>query len=337
MKFPLCASCDWHNYSGNSLQAMSDSLYDLLGVANTATADQLRKAYKRAAVKAHPDKQGGSEEQFMRVKEAFELLKEPRLRKLYDARGLQAALAARQEQQAMAEARRRVKPPEVLCELEVDLEDLYCGRTKQVRLPKYTPCTTCNGNAGQIQLCVLCNGRGFVSNRACRQCQGHGRHYALCATCNGQGASVEHELVSVPVPAGARDGESIRLEGRGMRLAELESAGDMMVILRERQHADLRRVPQSQDLFLERTVSLAEALHGLNLPFTHLDGRRLMLTFQGVVQPEQVLRLRGQGMPPLLGASQGDLLVRVHVELPKEPSAELLAALPLAAASGEYC
>lgn len=322
--------------------------YDALGVKPDATEAQLRKAYRKLALKHHPDK-GGDPDKFKEINEAFTVLSDKEKRRAYDRFGKEAVNnggagpSSAEDLFSMffgagAPGQRRGEPvaQDTVVAIDVPLEELYLGKEKKLRVRRARVCADCKGAGGRDgtrgRTCDACGGSGVVVRlhrlgagmvqqvrMHCPQCEGSGRVLAAsdrCPKCHGKKVVAETASVTLTVEPGMRAGEQIVLEGMGDEEPGAR-AGDLVVMLRERAHAYYRR--QDAHLVCSLTVSLLEAISGFTRPIDRLDGRRLFLRVPRgqVTRPGSIKRVRGEGMP-VRGRPDvhGDLFVRMQVDLP---------------------
>jgi len=282
--FPPGAGFSWRTPEpGNDLLPH----YETLGLEPGASAEEVRRAYRRLAVVHHPDK-GGDVEKFRAVSEAYEALCGPQ--KGADDGGVD--LFSSLFQQQGGGSARAARTPDVLQEEFFTLEELYGGCSRSLDVSR----SVVDG-ASPPRSCHTCRGSGTVSEiRRIGPIEQHLR--TRCHACEGEGQlfarKSSKEKVDVYVPRGAFDGHRIVVRGKAHEAPGAET-GDFICVVRQREHPIFRR--RGADLFVRRSVSLCAALCGFRLPLVHLDGRRLLLTFCGVFRPR---RPSDQPRPPPL-------------------------------------
>ncbi|MDH7944070.1 molecular chaperone DnaJ [Pseudohongiella sp. SYSU M77423] len=324
--------------------------YEVLGVARDASEADIKKAYRRVAMKHHPDRNSGnkeSEELFKQANEAFEVLSDPDKRARYDQYG-----HAGVNQQGGAHGagdfgdifsdifgdifggggragggRSGVrKGSDLRYNLELNLEDAVKGTTVKIRIPTAVTCDSCDGTGakkGSAPVdCSTCNGLGqvrmqqgfFSVQQTCPRCHGSGKQIKdPCNSCHGRGQVEEQKTLSVKVPAGVDEGDRIRLTGEGQAGVNGGPPGDLYVQIHMRPHKIFVR--EGRDLHCEIPISFVDAALGGELEVPTLDGR-VKLKIPAETQTGKLFRLRGKGVSSVRGGGPGDLLCRVVVETP---------------------
>jgi molecular chaperone DnaJ len=220
--------------------------------------------------------------------------------------------------------------------LAMTLEEVAVGIKKQIKLRKLVPCSDCKGSGARKGTrpvtCTACAGRGevrqvsrsffgqFISVQVCRECQGVGETVRdPCPSCEGEGRLQGEVMVSVTVPAGAAAGNYIQMRGLGETGRRGGPAGDVIVLIEEKEHSIFDR--KGNDLLMDLPISYTLAVLGGQQEVPTLDGR-VMLDIPRGIQPGKILRLRGRGLPGLRDRRRGDILVRVQVWIPEKPGSE---------------
>jgi molecular chaperone DnaJ len=326
--------------------------YELLGVARNASEADLKKAYRRLAMKYHPDRNPDNkeaEEKFKEAKEAYDVLSDARKRAAYDQfghAGVDAAAAGAGGQGGFRSANfsdifddvfgdifgarsgrsAAHRGADLRYDLELGLEEAVRGTTVKVRVPTQVTCKTCEGSGAKKGTspvtCTTCGGQGqvrmqqgfFSIQQTCPRCRGLGKIISEpCATCHGQGRVKETKTLSVKIPAGVDTDDRIRLAGEGEAGENGGPAGDLYVLIRVRPHPIFTR--EGSDLHCEMPIGFVTAALGGELDVPTLEGR-VVLKIPAETQTGKLFRLRGKGVRPVQGGGTGDLLCRVVVETP---------------------
>lgn len=327
--------------------------YEILGVERDVSEKDLKKAYRRVAMKFHPDRNPDdkeSEEKFKEASEAYEILSDSQKRVAYDQYG-HAGVDPQSGMGAGAGGfgsfsdifgdvfgdifggagggRGRGGPArgaDLRYTLELDLEDAVRGTTVKIRVPTLVSCEPCHGSGSKAgskpSSCTTCGGigqvrmqQGFFSvQQTCPNCRGRGTVIAdPCGDCHGQGRVEETKTLSVKVPPGVDTGDRIRLAGEGEAGADGGPSGDLYVQVSVLDHDIFQR--DGKNLYCEVPVGFVEAALGGELEVPTLDGR-VKLKVPIETQTGKLFRLRGKGVAPVRGGAPGDLLCRVVVETP---------------------
>lgn len=323
--------------------------YEVLGVARNANEEELKKAYRRLAMKLHPDRNphdAGAEAAFKEAKEAYEMLSDANKRRAYDAHGHAAfehGTGGGGGQQGHADindifgdifgnifggaggARGPRRGADVGYVIELDLEDAVAGVDKQIEIPTMAECKPCKGKGsedGKVDTCGTCQGRGqvrfqrgiFSMQQPCPHCGGTGKRIANpCKACHGAGRVEEEKVLSVKIPAGVDNGDRIRLSGEGEAGPAGAPAGDLYVEIRVRDHAIFQR--DGDDLHCEVPIRFSQAALGDTIRVPTLGGEA-EIKVPTETQTGKVFRLREKGVKSVRSRGPGDLYCRVVVETP---------------------
>ncbi len=332
--------------------------YEVLGVSKSATADEIKKAYRRLAMKHHPDRNAedkSAENRFKEAKEAYEVLKDRDNRATYDPfghDGLRAGPGAtggfggaegfadifgvvfgyRIGQGRRRGGRQVFKGADLGYALKLDLETAVAGDSVTIDVATQVGCETCNGSGAkkgtEPTTCSTCGGvgqvrmqQGFFSvQQTCPACKGAGTIISdPCEDCHGRGRVRKTKTLSVKVPAGVDDGDRIRLSGEGEAGRNGGPPGDLYVEVRVRPHKIFERT--GADLACEIPLSFATATLGGEVELPTLDGN-VSLKVPAGTQSGKVFRLRGKGVSTVRDARIGDLFARVAVETPVNLTSE---------------
>ncbi|MEN5118600.1 molecular chaperone DnaJ [Luteimonas sp. TWI662] len=329
--------------------------YDVLGVSRTASEDELKKAYRRCAMKHHPDRNPGdaaAEAAFKECKEAYEVLSDGGKRRMYDQHGH----AAFEHGMGGGNAGPGFGPDmgdifgdifgnifggggrsgprrgaDVGYVMELDLEEAVAGVEKRIELPTLTGCDDCNGSGsedGKRETCSTCAGRGqvrmqrgpFTMQQACPHCGGHGQVIANpCKTCRGAGRVEDEKVLSVKIPAGVDSGDRIRLSGEGEAGPAGAPPGDLYVEVRVRPHDIFVR--DGDDLHCEVPIRISQAALGDTVRVPTLGGEA-EIRIPAETQTGKVFRLRDKGVKSVRSRSVGDLYCKIFVETPVNLTAD---------------
>ncbi len=323
--------------------------YEILNVARNTSEAEIKQAYRRLAMKHHPDRNPGdqvAEEKFKEAKEAYEVLSDARKRAAYDQFGHAGVDGAAGGGfggpadlgdlfggvfrdifgGARGGGNQSYRGADLRYTLDLTLEEAVFGTTAKIRVPTLVTCATCGGNGAKPgtkpTTCSTCRGvgqvrmqQGFFSiQQTCPRCQGRGTIIPEpCETCRGNGRIEEQKTLSVKVPAGVDNDDRIRLAGEGEAGESGGPPGDLYVQIRVKPHPIFTR--EDNDLYCEVPISFAIAALGGDLEVPTLDGR-LSLKIPPETQTNKAFRIRGKGVKPVRGGPTGDLLCRVVVETP---------------------
>lgn len=332
---------------------MAKEYYELLGVSENASQEEIKKAYRKKAKKYHPDSNSddADEEKFKKINKAYDVLSDEDKRKKYDKFGKQGVEghAGRGRQRAASNfqdifenlfgggfggGRRQSKGQDAKIQTTVTFEDAYKGVEKTYEVERTSQCPECNGSGaenGETHSCSNCDGQGQVREQKrtpfgisqtiaeCSECDGTGKiPEEKCSECNGKGTVKRDEKLSFKIPAGVQNGQRLRLRGKGHEDRKGQS-GNLFVFVEVQEHEKLER--KRTDLFTTLKISVADAAMGTEAEIPLPDGKAEVEVPAGT-NPGRVLRLKGKGMPSQRGRSQGDLYVKIDVEVPEARAEE---------------
>jgi len=326
--------------------------YEILGVKKDADAAQLKKAYRRLAMKFHPDRNPDdktAEAKFKEAKEAYETLNDAQKRQIYDQyghAGLEGGMGGGGAGSAdFGDAfgdifgdifgggrgggggRSQVhRGSDLRYDLSLSLEEAVSGTSVKIRIPTQVNCKRCDGSGAKKgsspTTCPTCNGQGevrmqqgfFSLQQTCPRCQGQGKIITEpCSVCHGNGQVKEQKTLSVKIPEGVDTGDRIRLSGEGEAGRNGGPTGDLYVQVRVKAHSIFER--QDNHLFCEVPISMTIAALGGELEVPTLTGR-VKLKIPAETQTGKIFRLGGKGVKPVRGGATGDLRCKVVIETP---------------------
>jgi molecular chaperone DnaJ len=332
--------------------------YETLEVERTANEGQLKAAFRKLAMKWHPDKNPGdssSEIRFKEINEAYEILKDPDRRAAYDRFGHAAfehgggghgfgadfastfsdifedlfGMGGRRGGGGRGTGRERGQ--DLRYNMEISLEEAFSGKTAQIRIPTPVTCEACSGTGAEAgtkpKACPHCGGAGrvrhqqgfFTLERTCPGCQGRGQVIEdPCPSCSGSGRVSRERTLSVNIPAGVEDGTRIRLAGEGEAGVRGGPAGDLYIFLALASHEFFQR--DGADLYCRVPISMVTAALGGEFEVPTIDGEKARVKIAAGTQSGNRLRLAGKGMPVLRSKQLGDMYVQVTVETPQNLS-----------------
>ena len=325
--------------------------YEVLGVAQNGDEKEIKKAYRRIAMKFHPDRNSDdpkADDKFKEATEAYEVLTNAEKRAAYDRFGHAgvdgSAGAGGFSGGGFSDifgdvfgdifgggggGRSRAGPQrgsDLRYTLDISLEDAVFGKTVEIKVPTLQSCNVCDGSGAKpgtsVKTCSTCGGAGqvrmqqgfFQVQQTCPSCRGQGKVVSdPCTSCRGQGRVERSKILSVKVPPGVDTGDRIRLSGEGEAGPSGGPNGDLFVEMSVRKHAIFER--DGKDLHCDAPITFSDAALGGELEVPTLEGRVKLKIPEGT-QTGKLFRLRGKGVKPVRGGSVGDLLCRVVVETP---------------------
>ncbi len=332
--------------------------YEILGVSREASDQELKSAYRKLALKHHPDRNPGdraAEERFKEASEAYQVLSDADKRAAYDRYGHAGVGAAGQgfggpfaggvdigdifgdlfgEMFSMGgashRATRQQRGDDLRFDLAIDFEAAIFGAETEIKIRRLETCAACHGRGSASSrgpsVCSQCQGRGqvryqqgfFAVARACPACSGTGQIIGdPCQTCRGETRAPRELKLNVKVPPGVEDGTRIRYAGEGDAGRYGGSKGDLYVVLSIRRHEFFER--EGHNLRCVVPISFPQAALGAEIEIPGIDGPVSLKIPEGT-QSGRELRIRGRGVPVLNGKGNGDLIVKVVVEIPRKLS-----------------
>ena len=330
---------------------MSSDPYEVLQVQRNASAEEIKKSYRRLARQYHPDANPDdpeAEEKFKEIAFAYEVLSDPEKRSRYDRFGDAGSASSMGDPfggigdifesffgSGFSQSRRRTGPvqgQDLETSLHLEFAEAVFGCEKEIEIKTALACDACEATGASEgssrDTCGACNGSGQVqqvrqsllgqmmTSVACAACGGMG--WVIpdpCKECGGEGRNVVNDSFSVQVTAGVDDGTTLRLTGRGAVGPWGGPAGDLYVQIRVAGHQYFER--SGYDLIHRLPVQMTQAILGVEMEIETLDGSETLVIPKGI-ESGQVMRVRGQGVPHLQGRGRGDLLIEVVVETPTD-------------------
>jgi len=349
--------------------------YELLGVERTADEKVLKSAYRKLAMKYHPDKNPGcaeSEARFKAISSAYACLSDPQKRAAYDRFGHAAfenggpgGFGGGGQQgfndigdifesifgSAFGGGRHQARRgADLRFDMEITLEEAFHGKQSEIEIDVSVRCEPCGGSGSEpgtgTRRCTLCGGHGkvrsqqgfFMVERACPTCHGRGEVIeSPCRACQGEGRVDQPQKLEVNIPPGVDSGTRIRLSGKGEAGPNGAQSGDLYIFLHVGRHPVFER--DGTTLATRVPITFTTAALGGEIQIPGLDGEAIDVTIPAGIQSGKQLRRRGAGMPVLQGRGRGDLIVEIVVETPTKLTArqkELLRELQ-ATETGEEC
>lgn len=337
------------NNFGNS---QDNSLYETLGVSRNCSDNDIKKAYRKLALKHHPDRNLNNKEEaeakFKEISFAYEILSDSQKRSLYNDMGLDAV----KNNQSMPDVNpfdmfsnifndmnspfsRKTKGKNRVEKLNVSLEDLYSNKEININLNKMVLCPKCNGTGGMYSTSVIncrkCDGKGSIieirtfgpgmisqSSRQCFECQGKGKiikDNEKCTECGGNKLINQKKKIKTSLRNNMANGEKIVIPEEANHVIGVDMQGDLIIIVDEKPHKTFKRI--KNNLYIKKQINLIEALCGLEFVIHHLDGRKLLVKTVEIIQPNTKKCIKNEGMN-----SSGDLIIEFEVVFPKNISEE---------------
>ncbi|MHC4712620.1 MAG: molecular chaperone DnaJ [Planctomycetota bacterium] len=339
--------------------AAKEDYYNILGVPRDASEDQVKSAYRRLAMQYHPDKNPGDREaetKFKEASEAYEVLRDPERRQIYDTYGHEGLDRTGFHGFADVEdvfstfgdlfsdffgggifgdrftrSRGPARGRSLRIAIELDLRDAARGVTKTVEMTRHERCPDCRGSgatSGSDPVdCTYCGGRGRVVQTqgwirvatTCPTCRGEGKVISdPCTRCRGTGLEEVKREISVNIPPGVESGQQMRLAGEGDHGPRGAVPGDLYVQIYVGEHPLFRR--RGTDLLFEMPISFSQAALGDEVEVPTIWGKATLRITEGT-QSGAAFRLRGEGLPDLRNGRRGDQIVVVNVETPRKLTA----------------
>lgn len=326
--------------------------YQVLNVSRDASESELKKAYRQLALKYHPDKNPGdhaAEDKFKEAAEAYEVLKDPEKRKIYDQFGHEG-LKGRgfsgfqgfedifssfgdvfQDFFGGSGGRGQQTGADLRLDVNISFTEAAYGVERKVDITKHCNCKSCNGSGAKPgtspKVCSTCRGTGqvvrsqgfFSMASPCHACQGQGQVIEhRCSDCHGEGRVPEKKTINVTVPPGVDDGSRLRLRGEGEAGPSGAPPGDLYVFIHVEAHDLFHR--EGYDIFCRLNLSFSQAALGAEIEVPLLDDKTKIITVKAGTQSGEMMRIMGAGIPHVRGHGRGDQIIQMTVETPKKLS-----------------
>jgi molecular chaperone DnaJ len=346
--------------------------YEILGVNKSASPEEIKKAYRKVAIKYHPDKNPGdkeAEDRFKEAAEAYEVLRDPQKRQRYDRFGHQGVegggfgagggmnmedIFSRFEDifgggggfgdffgRGGSGGGRVRKGSNLRIKLKLTLDEVANGTEKKIKVKRYVSCDECGGNGSKngnsLKTCHTCSGTGqvrkvvntmlgqMVSSSTCPTCDGEGQIVSsACGNCQGEGRIYKEEVIPIKIPAGVAEGVSLFMNGKGNFPKRGGVAGDLLIVIEEEAHEELKR--EGNNIHYDLYISFIDAALGTTVEVPTINGK-VKIPIDAGTQSGKILRLRSKGIRDLNGYSTGDQLIHVNVWTPQKLSSEEKATL----------
>jgi molecular chaperone DnaJ len=345
--------------------------YEILGVSKTATADEIKKAYRKVAMQYHPDRNPGdksAEEKFKEAAEAYEILSDADKKAQYDRYGhagvsgngrpgsgggmnmedifsqfgdifgddLFGSFFGGGGGRGRAQRSRGVRGSNLRIKLKLTYEEIAKGVTKNIKVKKYTVCTTCGGSGAKdkssVHTCSTCGGSGQIRRvqntflgqmqtvTTCPTCNGEGITIAAkCPACRGEGRVYGEEAISIDIPAGVQEGMQLNISGKGNAGERGGMPGDLIIVIEEEPHKELHR--EGLNVAYDLHISFTDAAFGAQIEVPTIDGRAKIKIPAGT-QSGKIFRLKGKGFPAVNSYEKGDQLIHVNIWTPQHLTPE---------------
>lgn len=344
--------------------------YEVLGVSKGADKNEIKKAYRKVAMKYHPDRNPddkSAEEKFKEAAEAYEILSDDNKRAKYDRYGHagvdpQAGFGGgggmNMEDifshfgdifgdtggpfdsffRGSTSSRRRSgqKGSNLRIKVALTLEEIAEGVTKKIKVKKQSKCDTCGGSGAKdktsVQNCGTCNGSGYVrqikstflgqmqTTSVCPTCNGSGNQItSKCTSCKGEGRYKQDETIEIDIPGGVEEGMQLSMRGKGNAGKNGGSAGDLLIMIEEKEHKHFSR--DGQNIMYDLFLNFADAALGTSVQVPTL-AKPVKITIPAGTAAGKIFRLREKGLPHVQGYQRGDQLINVNIWTPKNLTKE---------------
>jgi len=323
-------------------------LYDTLNISKDSNQNEIKKAYRKLAMKEHPDK-GGSQDKFKEINEAYSILSDPQKRKAYDCGQLDNngnenmqhgfdpfdifSNFFRHEDTSFVfnnnKQKQNDRPKQI--KLKISLEDLYTGKQTTINVPRNSCCPSCNGvgsseppipcdgcsGAGRVRK-ILQLGPGIIQQiiGECPKCNGNGKfieHQYVCKICNGNKVIEEITTIKLDIKKGTLEQEKIIMRGYGDFNLYTHTYNDLILIVQQKKHNRIKR--NANNLVIEQVIHLKDSLTGASFEYTHLNNKKYCFKVEEVINPDSIFVAYGLGMSSKHN-NYGDLYIKFNILFP---------------------
>jgi molecular chaperone DnaJ len=327
--------------------------YKILGVSRSATEEEIKRSYRKVAMQYHPDRNPGdkeAEEKFKLASEAYEVLRDPDKREVYNRFGVEGLRGRgftgfRGFEDIFTSfgdifedffgfgttqrRRTRARPgADLRYDLKISFNDAAFGKEMEIELPKVVSCEGCSGTGAKPgthpEPCPSCRGTGqvtrsqgfFTISTTCGQCHGAGKTISHpCKECRGTGKVKRNKKINLKIPPGVDTGSKLRIRGEGEEGESGGPPGDLFIFLYVEPHDFFSR--EGDNLIFQMPISFTQAALGAEIEVPTLNGKRTLLIPKGT-ETGDILKIRGEGFPRLKGSGRGDEFIQMMIKTPKD-------------------
>lgn len=333
---------------------MGSNPYEVLGVEREADQTTIKKAYRKLALKYHPDRNPGdraAEDQFKEISQAYEILSDPGKRDRFDRTGsvngmpdmsdifggfgMDEALRSFQDIFGFGRSRGTSVGGDAVIDIELNLNEVVLGSSREFKMKRNEHCSFCNGTGADpsegLKQCIRCGGQGRIrtvrrtllgaiqSVSVCPSCNGRGKiPVKVCPRCMGSRLESRERTISVDIPAGITEGHFIRLRGQGHFPGDDGPPGDAILRIRNIDYGEFQR--EGYDLIYRTRISFPDAALGTEITIPDIEEKTMNISIPSGVQPGERLVLKRKGIKNLKGFGRGDIVVIADVYVPKKLS-----------------